>query len=420
MNDPTQPLAGKHVVFASVSGFSGVWRTIKIAQATREAGARVTIVGYEHIHPEAMEEFGFEVVKVRRLKQSASENPLRLLPIASNILLHHRRNVWVEAISQRFFADAVAALDPDLVHVSDLPSLDIGVRSARAASAPVVFDSSEYWEGFVENPDMNLPQERRARLLQSQSDHIGGCAAVFATSEVMSARLAADHSIPAPVVIHNAPPARVQTTSTAHDPLRLVFHGGLSRDRNLIGLIRAVALLDGRATLDIHGYDRTQDSEELKQLVLELGVGHSVRFHGPFDYREVPLMLTDYDVGVLTHQMVDENFRYTLPNKVFDCMCAGLAVAMSDSPPMLSLLEQEGFGIVLDPTTPETIAAALGTLVDDRGQVSEMKRAAVEASERYWWPVQAAKLVSTYSQIFNAGSGEAEGRGQADDEGEGE
>lgn len=398
--DSNLSLLGKRIVYVSVGAFAGIWRTIKQAHSASAAGAEVSFAGYESLIPEPIVRSGKSIHAVRGLKYTTSRQPLRVLRIVSNVLLHHPRNLWVEKTSQRLFAEAVSPLCPDLVQAVDLPSLDVAARIARATGAKLVFDSSEYWQGFVGNPDVAMGSAALTVLLESETRNISACDAVFATSDEMAEQLSLDYGIARPVTIYNSPPGRVAVSRPVNSPLRLVFHGGLSRDRNLEGLIRAVKLLEGRVTLDIHGYERTQDAAALRDLIVEMELTDSVTLHGPFDYPDLVPMLAGYDVGVLTHQMADENFRYTLPNKVFDCMCAGLAVAMSDSPPMRSLVEGEGFGIVLDSATPQSIAAGLRELVDDPDRVAVMKEAAVAASARYWWPAQGEKVVEVYARIL--------------------
>lgn len=395
----SQPLAGVRVAYVSVGGFAGVWRSIKQAHSASDAGAEVVFVGYDALIPKPIASGQFPIHRVSGLKYTTSSHPFRVLRVATNVLFHHPHNLWVEKTSQKLFAEAAGALNPSIVQAVDLPSLEAAAKIAESAGAALIFDSGEYWRGFVDNPDMGMSASTRQRLLESERRNIGKCAAVFTTSEEMAQRLAQDYGIRSPLPLFNAPPERVTSYSDVSSPLRLVFHGGLSRDRNLPGLIRAIALLHGDVTLDIHGAERTQGAAELRALIDSLGMSESVRLCGPFNYSAVVPLLSNYDVGVMAACMVDENFRYTLPNKVFDCMCAGLAVAMSDSPPMRSLIERAGFGIALDPSSPESIARGLQELVDSPERVRAMKASAIEASEHYWWPVQGKKVVETLSDI---------------------
>lgn len=393
-------LSGIKVCYVSVAGFAGIWRTLKQADSARSAGGHPVFSGYDARIPAHIGDSGFEVHAVPGLRFRTSHHPIRPLRIAANILVNNPYNRWLTSAPHQDLVADIVRSRPDVVQAVDLPSLDVAARAARRCGAALVFDSAEYWSGFVNNPDMNLDASYVDRLMGDERRHIGTCSLVFTTSDEMAERLVEDYGIARPVTIYNAPPVRIDTPCPSSQPLKLVFHGGLSKDRNIDGLIRAVKILDGKVTLDVHGFDRTEDADTLRALVAQLGLTDSVRLHGEFHYSEVVELLSAYDVGVLTAKMVEENFMYTLPNKVFDCMCAGLAVAMSDSPPMRALVEREGFGIVLDPDSPESIATALECLALDRGRVDEMKRRAVEASQRYWWPRQGQQVTRALEEML--------------------
>jgi len=223
---------------------------------------------------------------------------------------------------------------------------------------------------------------------------------VLATSDAMGQRLSEMYGIPRPLTILNAPPQRVEVPRPVSWPVRFVFHGGLSRDRNVDGLIRAMEALRGQATLDVYGYGRTTDAGVLQDLIDALDLGGSVTLHGRFAYEGVVELLSSYDVGVMANRILEENFEVTLPNKVFDCMCAGLAIAMTGSTAVRATLDEVPFGITVDPSSPETIARDLGALLQDPNRIMAMKRAAVAAAPRYWWPEQGRRLLEGMCELL--------------------
>jgi len=393
-----KPLAGVRICYVSSLEFSGATRPLKEARSLAEAGADVCFVGYEEYMPTRIRESGFRVVTVGQRPARGSENPVRLLRVAYNLTIFRVIDAWRKWRAPRQLVAAAASTGANIVQAVDLPGLEIGGPAAKRMGAKFVYDAHELWLGFVDNPDRGMSPEARRRFLETERRWIGQADLVLAVSEPQGQRMAEHYGVPRPLILFNSPPNRVEAVRPVSDPVRLVFHGGLSADRNIDGLIRAMALVDG-PTLDIHGFSRTIDLGELQRLAEELGLHDRVRFHGAFDYDEVVRLLEGYDVGVMAVKAVEENFEIALPNKLFDCICAGVAVAMGNTRAILEVVEETGCGVPLDPSTPETIAEGLRLLVSDREALLEMKRASVAAAPKYWWPEQARKLVSALQRL---------------------
>lgn len=306
---------------------------------------------------------------------------------------------WYTHEAHPTLIDAVVQSGASIVHAVDLSALDLAYEAAQRLDARLIYSMEELWVGFVNNPDNPASPEAAAGVIEKERELIGKADLVTVISDQMGERLMEMYGIERPLVVFNSPGSMVETSRPVGSPVRLVFHGGLSRDRNIDGLIRAVGELRDHVTLDIHGSSRTATEDELQQLIDELDLRDVVHLRGPFDYEGVIDLLNSYDIGVMSARIVDENFDVALPTKVFDCMCAGLAIAMTDSSAMRAILEEVPFGITVDAASPTSIAKDLERLVRDPDRIAAMKAAAVEAAPRYWWPEQGRKLVEAIRSL---------------------
>jgi glycosyltransferase involved in cell wall biosynthesis len=95
------------------------------------------------------------------------------------------------------------------------------------------------------------------------------------------------------------------------------------------------------------------------------------------------------------------NFVVSTPNKLFECMTAGVPVLASDFPEMRRIVMGERIGAVCDPTDPGEIAGSIDRLLGARTELAEMgERARLAAQRTYNWEAQAAGLTDLYRRIL--------------------
>ncbi len=400
MADATTPLAGVTICYVSTEAFSGVTRTMKQARSMREAGARVVFAGYDGLLPDDIRHSGFEVVVV----------PYRVLPDpdtdASPLRLAYRRFVRKARVAvrrlraRRRLVGAVVATGADIVQSVDLPALSTASQAASALGARLAFDSHEMWYGFLENPELGLPGWRRWLLLRMERRHAPRADVVFVVSDEMGRRMSRRYPLKSVMTVFNSPPGYAESFEPTGSPVRLVFHGSLAKTKNVEDLILAMVQLKGSATLDVHGAAYTVTEEYLENLIRSNGLEGVVRLRGAFRYDDVLSMLQGYDVEVYCARMIEENFAISMPNKVFDAICAGLAVAASDFPAIKELLDGSGCGVVIDPASPESVARSLRTLIDDPQAIDSMKAASVAFAPSCCWKAQGEEIVRCFTSLI--------------------
>src|SRR3954452_20913548 len=108
------------------------------------------------------------------------------------------------------------------------------------------------------------------------------------------------------------------------------------------------------------------------------------------------------DVLVMAIQPTTLNHRYTTPQKLFESLAAGVPVVASDLPGMAPIVRSTDAGVLCDPTSPASIAAAITTIVTaepaERDAIRE--RALRAAHERYNWEAQVGTLFSVYGDLL--------------------
>lgn len=173
----------------------------------------------------------------------------------------------------------------------------------------------------------------------------------------------------------------------------LVYVGVINEFRGLDLVLDAIAHLVRNGETDVHlavagdGPHRTA----LEARCERLGIEDHVTFVGWIDSDRVPAFLGAGDVGVVPHDVTPLT-TYTVPNKLFDYMLAGLPVLATDMAPVRRIVTEEDCGVILDrDPSPSAVAAGVRRLrAGDADDLGANGRAAVH--RRYNWAHDAERV----------------------------
>jgi len=168
-------------------------------------------------------------------------------------------------------------------------------------------------------------------------------------------------------------------------PPTLVFTGSLSHLWGLELAIKAMPTIL-RSIPDIRfliaGYGPAE--ADLKLLSKSLNVEDRVIFLGRFDYQDLPSILAQADVGIVTSSL-DSQFRYyASPLKLLEYMAAGLPIIASGVGHTVNIMQEANAGILVDHSS-EQFAEAAVTLLSDRERYERCKQSAEIYAASFDW-----------------------------------
>jgi glycosyltransferase involved in cell wall biosynthesis len=277
-----------------------------------------------------------------------------------------------------FLAGARAAAgEPDVVHATS----HLAALAALTLRRPLVY--SEHWSVFLpENPArLSAPIARLARYALEHAE------LVLPPSEAMRAALAAH----APRARFRVVPNVVDDTlfrPEPHEPDRRLISAGLMGENGAKGydvLLRALALLDGRARLEIVGDGPLR--AEYEALAQELGLEERVRFAGVRPKPELAERMRDSDLFVLASRFENN------PCVVLEAMASGLPVVATRVGGLPELVDERS-GLLAEPR-PDSIAARIAEALD-RLETFDREEIARRARERYGRAAVGALLLRAY------------------------
>jgi glycosyltransferase involved in cell wall biosynthesis len=303
----------------------------------------------------------------------------------------------------------------DLWHVHDFTAL-AGVAPRLAAHVPFVYDTHELYLEI--GTARRLPRPARILLRAYERRLVRRAAAVVTVNASVAEILSSRYRPKRIEVIHNCPerwslpsprPALLREAATIPvDSAVILYHGALFDDRGIEQLFAAL-LAPGmeRAHLVLMG---AGDQRETYVATADQPAwGGRVHVLDPVPPFELLTWVASADVGAMPIRPSTLNHVVATPNKLFECLAAGVPVVVSDFPTMRRIvLDDPGgpLGATCDPSSPPSVAAALRSLLELDPAATEALRARclAAARERWNWSVESARLLDLYEGLTASGS----------------
>jgi hypothetical protein len=167
-------------------------------------------------------------------------------------------------------------------------------------------------------------------------------------------------------------------------PIRLVHHGIFNISRQPEIMLDMMRLLDERFTLDLiyllppHASPQTTQYFESFRKKAE-GSGR-IRILPPLKSSEITKALhPKYDVGIIIIPPVNFNYENGMPNKLFDCIQARIALAVGPLREIKAIVNRYNIGVVSPDFTAQGMASVIGRM--SLGDVNTFKQNTQKAAK---------------------------------------
>ncbi|WP_454515792.1 glycosyltransferase [Bosea thiooxidans] len=290
-----------------------------------------------------------------------------------------------------------------LVIANDWPALIVARRWKAETGGAVHYDTHEFATlEFDESLAWRVIYKRFVTLLEASA--IGSADAVSTVGPRLADALQARYRLATrPLVIRNIP-NRIELPAPAppHWPLRLLYHGQVLPDRGLEALLDSIPLWQTPHTLTIRGDGDKRYLSELKRRASTVPAGRVVFEPAVAPDDVMPLAAASADLGVHFTPLETKQRHFSLPNKLFEYIGSGLAVAVSPGADLRQIVQRYGLGVVSQDAGATAIAAAINSL--DAVQVAHYrKQARLAAAELCWEREQYILRESLERRLGSAG-----------------
>jgi glycosyltransferase involved in cell wall biosynthesis len=303
----------------------------------------------------------------------------------------------------------VAAIgEADAWHVHDLQAL-VAISAHVRTGTPIVYDSHEL---FLDTGIAgSLPRALRSLVRLEEQRMVRRIDTLITVNRELAGVLNRRYRPQRTVVVHNCPARtapydgpdllRLATGIPPSAPI-VLHHGLLSSHRGLEVLTEAM-LEPGleSAHLVLLGYGGLRDS--MRVLSGTQRFAGRVHVLDAVPVEEVLNWISSADVGAIALPGTDMNLRLATPNKLFECLAAGVPVIVSDFPAVRRIVYDPAgpLGTICDPTRPASVALAIRSILELKPaeRLALKNRCLAAARDRWNWETEVQGLIETYQRI---------------------
>jgi glycosyltransferase involved in cell wall biosynthesis len=369
----------KHIVLSATSDIVTDQRVSKVARTLHDAGYAVTVVGREKRDSMPMHETPYRVVRLRLRYEAGPQFYAEF-----NLRLFHF------LVRQRV----------DVLNANDLDTLLANSCAAALKRVPIVYDSHEYFTGVPEiqhRPAVRRTWEAIERLTFPRVFD------VFTVNDSIAELYRAQYGREVRV-LRNLPrrsrpitPASRAALGLPEDRFVLILQGaGINVDRGAEEAVEAMRHVEGALLLVVGSGDvipalrqRVQEDELLRQ---------RVRILGRRPWEELMQLTAAADLGLTLDKDTNVNYRFSLPNKLFDYIKAGTPVLASRLVEIEKIVTGYDIGTTIPSHDPREIARTIREIMEDGERRARWHRNLPAASRELCWESQEEDLLAVYAR----------------------
>jgi glycosyltransferase involved in cell wall biosynthesis len=341
---------------------------------------------------------GYSVLLVGRMRKNS-------LPL-DRPYQTHRMKLWFDK-GPMFYAGLSIRLfwfllfrKPSILVSNDLDTLLPNFLISKLKRVTLVYDTHEY---FTEVPELvNRPK------VQAIWEKIEGwifpkLTQIYTVNHSIANRYEAKYGKKLAVVRNISPPWNASNLKSKaelgipEDKFILIFQGaGINIDRGGEEAVLAMKLVENAVLLFVGDGDVIPT---LKSMVANLHLEEKVQFVGKKPYSEMMNYTYHADLGLTLDKDTNLNYRFSLPNKVFDYMHTQTPILASDLVEVKKVVLENEIGMIISGHSPENIASEIQKIQANPSLLERWKTNCLAASLKENWEKETEVLAQIYPAV---------------------
>ena len=284
---------------------------------------------------------------------------------------------------------------------NDLDTLLANYCASKLVRSIVVYDSHEL---FTEVPELvHRPKIQRV-WLRIEKFIFPRLQNVYTVNESIAAIYSEKYNVPVRVVRNISEkwmPKELKSKNELglpEDKKIIILQGaGINIDRGAEEAVEAIKLLGENVLFLIIGSGDVVPL--LEQKVKAEQLTDKVWILGRRPYSEMMNYTYHADIGLTLDKNTNANYRYSLPNKLFDYIHTSTAIVASDLVEVKSVIQQYDVGEIITSHDPNEIAKTIANLLGNEERLETLKRNCKNAAQELSWEKEKEVLNAIFDPL---------------------
>lgn len=287
----------------------------------------------------------------------------------------------------------------DLLLSNDLDTLVANYLTSKFRKTKLVYDCHEYFTGVPELSNRPFVRNTWKRIEKSIFPKLNF---VYTVNESIAGLYKNDYGKKVSVVrnvpmtlkvnpIISQPEFRKKNNLPLNKKILILQGAGINIDRGAEEAVEAMQFIDDAVLLIIGGGDVIH---VVQQLISKNNLQDKIIFKDKMPFEELRQFTQCCDLGLTLDKDTNINYRYSLPNKLFDYIHAGIPVLGSNLVEVKKIIEDYQVGEVISSHEPEAIAGKIKSMLSDPDKVSIWKANTVKAKRELCWEEEEKKFLT--------------------------
>jgi glycosyltransferase involved in cell wall biosynthesis len=352
----------KRIYIAVINDLATDQRVRRVAHLLLDQEMDVSCIGRELKHSPKLEGVRF---KYRRYRMLFTKGPL-----------------FYASYNLRLLLTLLFVRKPSLFISNDLDTLPATFTASRIRRVPLIYDSHEF---FTQVPELIRRKRVQAVWKQIERFYVPrvryALTVSYPIAEIYRRLYKTRFKVVRNVPEMKKPERNTQIRKEYEGKSIIIYQGALNVGRGLELMIQTMHYIEN-AVFVIAGAGDIET--ELQSMVEEEGLADRIIFKGRLLPGELSQLTMSADLGISLEEDLGLNYRYALPNKLFDYIQCRIPVLCSALPEMARIVETYGIGVASGEKDPKRLSRLVRYMLEERNE-NAWKEALDRAAEQLCW-----------------------------------
>ena len=274
----------------------------------------------------------------------------------------------------------------DLLVANDLDTLLPNYLVSKLKGIPLIYDSHEI---FCEVPELQSNPSKKRIWEKLEGWIVPKLKKCITVNQSIADYFSKKYNVPF-IFVRNIPDyTKIQSLKSRTDlnlPLGkkiVILQGaGINVQRGAEELVESFQFLDDNYVLLIIGSGDV--IQQLKDNTVKLGLQNKVKFIDKIPASELRHYTANSNLGVTIDKDSNMNYHFSLPNKVFDYMHAGIPILATKLPEIENIVSRYHIGTFIENHEPQHIAQQISEFLNSSNYLEYKSNTVIAAIENNW------------------------------------